>query len=106
MPTTTKGKQAPAAVPARMQRGSEVSQPEPKAKPVHEIRIGRIKAVIWANDTEAGTRHNVTLRRIYKRDSGSQWEQSDSFGRDDLPLVIEVTHAAWLWIFEQHAGHA
>jgi hypothetical protein len=88
-----------------MQRGNEVPQSEPKAKPVHEIRIGRIKAVIWSNDTEAGPRHNVILRRIYKRDSNPQWEQSDSFGRDDLPQVIEVTRQAWLWIFE-HAGHA
>ena len=71
-----------------------------KEKPVHELRIARIKAVVWANQTESGTRHNVTLRRIFKRDSNSQWEQSDSFGRDDLPLVMEVTRQAWLWIYE------
>ena len=85
---------------AGMQRGSENSSP--REKPVHEIRLGRVKAVIWANDTEAGTRHNVTLRRIYKRDNQSQWEQSDSYGRDDLPLAIEVLHQAWLWIYAQH----
>ena len=55
-----------------------------------EIRIGRIKAVIFANETEAGTRHNVVLRRIYKRDQSAQWEQIDSLGRDDLPLGMEV----------------
>jgi hypothetical protein len=71
-----------------------------KAQPVHEIRQGRIKAVIWQNQTDQGPRHNVTLRRIFKRDSNAQWEQSDSFGRDDLPLVIEVTRQAWLWIYE------
>ena len=71
-----------------------------REKPVHEIRIGRIKAVIWANQTEAGTRHNVTLKRIFKRDSSAQWEQSDNFGRDDLLLVGEVCRQAALWIFE------
>jgi hypothetical protein len=71
-----------------------------RARPVHEVRIGRVKAVIWANQTESGTRHNVTLRRIFKRDTNSQWEESDSFGRDDLPQVMEVSRQAWLWIFD------
>ncbi len=79
-------------------------QPAPvKEKPVHEIRIGKIKAVIWANHTESGIRHNVTLRRLFKRDTNPQWEQSDSFGRDDLPVLLEVTRAAWLWIYA-HSG--
>ncbi len=68
-------------------------------KPVQEIRIGKIKAVIWANQTESGIRHNVTLRRLFKRDENPTWEQSDSFGRDDLPVVMEVSRAAWLWIY-------
>src|SRR5690242_9929855 len=72
-----------------------------KAKPVHEERIGRVKAVIWANRTQNGLRHNVTLKRIFKRDESSAWEQSDSFGRDDLPLVMEVTRRAWLWVYDQ-----
>jgi hypothetical protein len=74
-----------------------------RAKPVHEIRLSRVKAVIWLNETENGPRHNVTLRRIFKRDSNAQWEQSDSFGRDDLPLVEAATRQAWLWIYEN--GH-
>jgi hypothetical protein len=90
----------PAAVPSAPSGNAQTS---PREKPVHEIRIGRIKAVIWANQTEAGTRHNVTLKRIFKRDSSSQWEQSDSFGRDDLLLVAEVCRQAALWIFE-HGG--
>lgn len=39
---------------------------EGKAKPVHEVRLGRIKAAIWANETENGVRHNVTISRLYK----------------------------------------
>lgn len=76
----------------------------PKDKPVHEIRIGRIKAVVWSNRTENGVRHNVTLRRIFKRDQNAQWEQSDVFGRDDLLLVAEVCRLATLWIFDQGQG--
>jgi hypothetical protein len=67
---------------------------------VHEVRIGKVKAVIFANTTESGIRHNVVLKRLFKRDAKSQWETSDSFGRDDLPLVEEVAKRAWLWIYE------
>lgn len=68
-------------------------------KPAHEIRLGRIKATIWENSTENGSRHNVTLRRLYK--DGDQWKDSESFGRDDLPLVAKVSDLAHTWIFEQ-----
>ncbi|MBX9681402.1 MAG: hypothetical protein K2X38_21820 [Gemmataceae bacterium] len=71
---------------------------EPKTKPVHEIRLGRVKAAIWANDTEQGTRHNVTIARLYKE--GDDWKTSHSFGRDELPLVQKVADLAHSWIFE------
>jgi len=72
-------------------------------KPVHEVRLGRIKAAIWENETQTGTRHNVTFQRIY-RDEGGQWNASDSFGRDDLPLVAKVADLAHTWIFQQGQG--
>ncbi len=70
-----------------------------KNRPVHEIRLGRIKAVIWANETSEGLRNSVQLRRLYKDDD--EWKQSDSFGRDDLPLVAKVADQAHTWIFQQ-----
>ena len=69
-----------------------------KPQPVHEIRIGAVKAAIWENETSAGTRHNVTLCRLYK--DGDSWRQTESFGRDDLPLVAKVVDRAHSWIFE------
>jgi hypothetical protein len=66
-------------------------------RPVHEIRLGRIKAAIWENKTEQGTRHNVSISRIYK--DGSTWKDSTSFGRDDLPLIGKVADVAHTWIF-------
>ena len=75
-----------------------------KARPVHEIRIGRIKAAIWGNETQNGTRHNVSISRIYK--DGDEWKDSTSFGRDDLPLVAKVVDRAHDWIFENGAGNS
>jgi hypothetical protein len=69
-----------------------------KNRPVHEIRLGRIKAAIWANDTENGVRHSVTLSRIYK--DGTEWKSTDSFGREDLPLVCKVADQAHSWIYQ------
>lgn len=70
-----------------------------KTKPVHEIRLGAIKAAIWANDTQAGIRHNVTFTRLYK--DGEEWRSSDSFGRDDLPVVAKVADMAHTWIHQE-----
>lgn len=39
-----------------------------KQKPVHEVRVGSVKAAIWENPTENGVRHNVTFERLYKSD--------------------------------------
>lgn len=69
-----------------------------KVRPVHEIRLGRVKAAIWENETQTGTRHNVTFQRIYKE--GDEWRQSDSFGRDDLFLLMKVADIAHSWIYE------
>ena len=72
--------------------------------PVHELRLGRIRAAIWENDTQNGTRHNVTLSRLYK--DGDNWRDTTSFGRDDLPLLAKVADMAHSWIFQQSAPSA
>ncbi len=74
-----------------------------KARPVHEVRMGRVKAAIWENETQNGARHNVTVSRIYK-DADDQWRDSTSFGREDLPLVAKVVDQAHTWIYENGNG--
>ena len=73
-------------------------------RPVHEFRLGRIRAAIWENDTQNGTRHNVTLSRLYK--DGDDWKDSTSFGRDDLPLVAKVADIAHTWIYQESGGQS
>jgi len=74
-------------------------------KPVHEIRIGRIVAAIWKNESPHGTRHSVTLSKIYK-DATDKWQRTDSFWRDDLPIVEKVADLAFRWIHDDDAGTA
>jgi len=71
-----------------------------KQKPIHTIRFGRIKIVIWANQSPNGPWYNVRACRVYKDDRG-EWQQSDSFGRDDLPLVCKALDQAHTWIYER-----
>ena len=81
-----------------------MAKQQTKARPVHEVRLGRIRAAIWENETQNGTRHNVTLSRLYK--DGDEWKDSTSFGRDDLPLVAKVADLAHSWIFAQASAMA
>ncbi len=69
-----------------------------KQKPISEVRLGRITAAIWKNETAKGIRYGVTISRLYK--DGDEWKRSDSFGRDDLQLLQKVADLAHSKIFE------
>jgi len=70
-----------------------------RTPPAHEIRLGAIRAAIWANKTENGTRYNVTFERSYR--DGETWKSSSSFGRDDLLVVAKAADQAHTWIVSQ-----
>jgi hypothetical protein len=67
-------------------------------KPSATVRIGSIKAAIWANDNSGGRRHSVTFERLYK--DGEQWKSTRSFGRDDLLVLAKVADLAYSRILE------
>lgn len=71
-----------------------------RSKPANELRLGRIKATIWANHAAKGeVWYSVEIARLYL--DGEQWRESTSFGRDDLPLVAKATDLAFAWIWSQ-----
>lgn len=71
--------------------------------PIKTFRFGRIKAAVWENEGAEGRRfYNVTFSRGYQDDQ-KQWRDSDSFGRDDLPLVAKLADQAHTFIFERHS---
>ena len=75
-----------------------------KKRPVHEVRLGRIRAAIWMNKTDSGVFHNVTFARLYK--DGDDWKDSTSFNRDDLPLLAKVADMAHTWIYQPDEKNA
>jgi hypothetical protein len=70
--------------------------------PVKTFRLGRIKAAIWAQESDERTFYNVTFARTYVDDQ-KQFHDADSFGRDDLPLVAKLADQAHTFIFERLA---
>ena len=65
-------------------------------KPANTIRLGRVKATIWTNETEKGPRSSVQIVRLYR--DGDGWKETQSFNRDDLLLVAKVADFAHSWI--------
>ncbi|WP_145448710.1 hypothetical protein [Gimesia panareensis] len=67
-------------------------------KPVQSFRLRGITASVFENQSEDGktTFYKVTLQRSYKQ--GEEWKSTNSFGRDDLPIVSLLTKQAWEYI--------
>ena len=71
-----------------------------KTQPAHEIKLGRIRATIWANDSEdKGLWFSVSVARSYK--VAATWKESTSFNRDDLPIVVKALELAYGWIWRK-----
>jgi len=68
-------------------------------KPVAEFKYGLTKACVWRNDTAQGVRHNVTFSRLFKKEG--KWQETSSFGRDDLLLIAKLADTAHSYIFAQ-----
>jgi len=68
-------------------------------QPVDRVRIGSITATIWKNPTPKGARYNTTLQRAY-RDKEGNWDNTDSFRRDDLLVLAKVANEAHSRIHE------
>lgn len=76
--------------------------------PIDEVRIGSVKAAIWANQVgdDGATRYGVTFGRLYRTDDG-EWKTTRSFNFNDLLTVAKVAdlaHTRILELREQPAG--
>ena len=73
---------------------------EETTKPVWKDRLGAVGVAVWANKGKEGTFYNATFGRLYK-DASDRWQESDSFGKDDLALVAKLASRAQDWIYAQ-----
>ena len=72
-----------------------------KNQPVHEEKLGRMKAVVWENQGPNGSIFNVTFSRLYK--DGDDWKESQSFGRDDCLVLARLAEIVAVWIYRHQA---
>ncbi len=96
--TSSTGSLASAAAPA----AAPTVKPAPGRMPVKTFRLGRIHASIWENEAEKGKFLSVRFSRTYL-DEAKQFRDSDSFSRDDLPVVSKLADLAHTFIFERAA---
>jgi hypothetical protein len=71
---------------------------EENNKPSKEFRLGLVRAAIWERAGQHGTLYHVTVSRLY-RDGDNKWASSQSFGRDELPILAKVVEEAHLWCY-------
>ena len=73
-----------------------------KQKPIHEVRLGRVRAAIWENTSDKGSWRKVTFSRLFK-DKSNKWQDSDSFAKEDLLSLAEVARQAALILYHDDA---
>ena len=68
------------------------------AKPVKKFSAGAVSCSLWENEINVGglpkTVLKATVERRYK-DASGQWKSSNSYGRNEIPLVIHVLQQAF-----------
>ena len=90
-------------MPSKTAQPASPAKPATSAKlPVKTFRLGRIKAAVWENEADQKKFYNVTVARTYV-DDAKNYHDTDSFGRDDLPLVAKLADHAHTFIFERIA---
>lgn len=72
-------------------------------RPAHEIRLGTIRAAVWANETPPKRIwFAVTVSRMYR--DGDRWKDTSTFRRDDLPVVAKIMDMAYAWIWDHQSA--
>lgn len=72
-----------------------------KEKPVKQLRAGALSVAVWRRRGNDGTVFfSATPSRCYK-DNQENWCYTDSFNRDDLPVVSCLMQQAFSWIVAQ-----
>lgn len=69
------------------------------SKPVHEIRLNRVKLAIWQNQGQNGAYFSISVSRVFKKDD--DWQRSDTLQANDLLALAKAADLADSWIREQ-----
>ena len=74
-----------------------------KNKPVHEIRLGMIKGLIWEFDTPNGPKLYTTFERLYvddkEKDSKNKWKSTGFFDAAQSLTQGKVAELCSIWMY-------
>lgn len=70
------------------------SQQQQAREPVDRVNESGNSAAIWENEGKHGKFYNVTLSRSFK-DKDGNYGRTDSFRKQDLPILMEVIRDAY-----------
>lgn len=76
---------------------------ETKVKPVKQFRCGAVGVSVFKREHNGDVFYNATPSRAYTKDDGKTWNYSDSFSRDELPVVAALMNQAFSFIVAQSA---
>jgi len=72
-------------------------------EPVARFRAGQVNCALWQNEIKVNGTAKIILKasvsRRYK-DRNGEWKSSQSFSRNEIPLVIHVLQKAFEKMFE------
>ena len=73
-------------------------------QPVRKFRAGRVSCALWENEAMVSGRKvrmlKATVERRYK-DKNDEWKSSNSFSRNEIPLVKWCLDQAFTAIIEE-----
>jgi hypothetical protein len=77
-------------------------------QPEKLFRAGALSVSVWKREQEKKGEavrvfYSATASRAYTEDDGATWKYSDSFGRDELPVIADLMRAAFMWIVSQES---
>ena len=84
-----------------------MAQESTKNTPVYQVRFKGVSASTFENKTakDGTTYFKVTIQRSYK-DGSAGFKTTNTFSRDDLPLVAEAAQAAWRDILRRESDRS
>ncbi len=69
-------------------------------KPVHEVKLGTVRATIWDNGgNDPVSRFSISVTRFYKNENA--WKDTHSLRRDDLPVAATALDMCYSWIWRR-----
>lgn len=68
-----------------------------KQKPLHQIRVGNVRASIWEQSSDKGPFLTVTFSRSYK-DKQDQWKNGHSYQVHEIESLLDAAIDAKDWM--------